>query len=181
MQQDTKTKSIIFAVILVMVSIVVAACAGFDFGDAVRVRTPARIQQTAGLPASLSLNESQDEYEAWYAEVQRTGTRWMANIEKANQVKTMLSQLTLQTLDTVGPTVAGIPALGPALPIIAGIIGLSFKRPGDVKKDVLHREKQDSFNAGLKAAQQNVVYAPPPAPQQVPQVIIPSPPSNVQT
>lgn len=127
-----------------LVSLVLAACAGFDLGDVVRVRTPNTIQQTTGLPSALSLNEAEVEYQNWFNQVQTTGAQWKSNIQRAGEVRGLLGQLTLSALDTVGPTVAGVPVLGPALPALTGIVGL-FIGSGRLRK-----EKEASFNKGLE-------------------------------
>ena len=66
------------------------------------------------------------------------------NIEKAGELRGLFSQLTLSALDTVGPTIAGLPVLGPALPALTGIVGL-FIGSGRLRK-----EKEASFNKGLE-------------------------------
>jgi hypothetical protein len=129
---------------LVMITLVLGACAGFDLGDIVRVKTPNAIQQTKGLASTITLNEAEAEYRAWFEETQRTGSQWKANIERASEIRGIFSQLTLSTLDQVGPTVAGIPMLGPALPAMTGLVGL-FLGTGRLRK-----EKEASFNKGMK-------------------------------
>jgi len=129
---------------LVLIALAIGACAGFDLGDLVRVRTPNRVQQSTGLAASTTLNEAEVEYRAWFEETQRTGGQWKSNIERATEIRGIFSQLTLSALDQVGPTVAGIPMLGPALPALTGLVGL-FLGTGRLRK-----EKESSFNKGLK-------------------------------
>ncbi|MFI4860261.1 MAG: hypothetical protein ACIAXF_06220 [Phycisphaerales bacterium JB063] len=141
---------IIFIVAIAAVTLALAACAGFDLGDVVQARTPQRVQQTEGLPARLSLNESQSEYEAWLQETQRTGTQWKTNLDKANQVRVVLNQLSLAAMDEFGSAIAGVPVLGPALPLLAGALGLMVRRPGDVNQKQLAKEKQASFNKALQ-------------------------------
>lgn len=138
------TRHIAFGFGLLMLTIALAACAGFDLGDIVQVRTPTSIQQTTGLPSRTSLNEAESEYRAWFEDVQRVGTQWKASIERGNEVRTMLGQLTLSALDQVGPTLAGVPIVGPALPALTGIVGL-FIGSGRLRK-----EKEASFNKGMK-------------------------------
>ncbi|MCC7408662.1 MAG: hypothetical protein IT442_11370 [Phycisphaeraceae bacterium] len=140
----TRTQTIVFIVVLVFLAVILAACAGFDMGDVVKVRTPNAIQQTVGLPATTSLNEAESEYQGWLSDVQRTGSQWKANIDKANAIRATFNQLTLSALDEVGPTLAGVPVLGPVLPAATGILGLFF----GVSK--LRKEKEDSYNAGLE-------------------------------
>ncbi len=137
-------RNVAYAFGLVMLALALAACAGFDLGDIVKVRTPNAIQQTTGLPSRVSLNEAEAEYRAWFEDVQRTGAQWKASIERAGEIRGMLGQLTLNALDEVGPTLAGVPVVGPALPALTGIVGL-FIGSGRLRK-----EKEASFNKGLK-------------------------------
>lgn len=123
---------------------VLAACAGFDAGDLVQVKTPPAIQRTEGLPSRMTLNESEFEYRAWLEDTQRNGAKWKENIEKGNAIRVLVNQLTLQALDEVGPTLAGIPVIGPLLPAITGILGLGLGA-GYVRK-----EKEKSYNAGIE-------------------------------
>lgn len=137
---------IAYIVLLVLIATVLAACAGFDVGDVVRVKTPNVIQQQKGLPASTSLNEASSEYKAWHDEVSRVGAQWKSNIERGNEIRTTLNQLALTALDDVGPTLAGIPVLGPALPLLTGLGGLFLGARG------LRKEKEKSYNAGIDKA-----------------------------
>ncbi|MCC6910065.1 MAG: hypothetical protein IT430_19190 [Phycisphaerales bacterium] len=136
--------SVMYVFAAVMLSLVLAACAGFDLGDVVKVRTPNTIQQTTGLASRITLNEAEAEYRAWFENTQRTGSQWKASIERAGEIRGLLSQLTLSALDSVGPTLAGVPIVGPALPALTGIVGL-FIGSGRLRK-----EKEASFNKGLK-------------------------------
>ncbi len=129
---------------LVMITLTLGACSGFDLGDIVRVKTPNTIQQTKGLPSTVTLNEAEAEYRAWFEETQRVGSQWKSNIERAGEIRGIFSQLTLSTLDQVGPTVAGVPMLSPALPAMTGLVGL-FLGTGRLRK-----EKEASFNKGMK-------------------------------
>lgn len=137
-------KHVIYLIVMLIVVLLLAACAGLDLGDIVHVRTPNAIQQTTGLPAKISLNEAEAEYLAWFDNVQRTGAQWKANIERADEIRGLLGQLTLSALDEFGPTLAGVPVLGPALPALTGLAGL-FIGSGRLRK-----EKEASFNKGLK-------------------------------
>lgn len=140
----TRTQVIVFVIAILLVSATLAACAGFDLGDMVRVKTPTAIQQTVGLPAKVSLNDAEVEYQGWLSNVQRTGAQWKTNIDKANAVRATFNQLTLAALDEVGPTLAGVPMLGPLLPAATGIFGLFL---GSSR---LRKEKENSYNAGLE-------------------------------
>ncbi|HRQ11391.1 MAG TPA: hypothetical protein PLG36_10240 [Trueperaceae bacterium] len=138
------TRHVVYLVGLLLMALVFASCAGVDLGDIVKVKTPNAIQQTTGLRSTLSLNEAEVEYQNWFNQVQTTGSQWKSNIQRAGEVRGLLGQLTLSALDTVGPTVAGLPVLGPALPALTGIVGL-FIGSGRLRK-----EKEASFNKGLE-------------------------------
>lgn len=138
------TRHYVYIAALALLALGLASCAGFDLGDIVKVKTPNSIQQTTGLPSTMSLNEAEVEYQNWFNGTQTTGTQWKSNIEKAGEIRGLLGQLTLSALDSVGPTVAGLPVLGPALPALTGIVGL-FIGSGRLRK-----EKEASFNKGLE-------------------------------
>ena len=140
----------IWIVIGILTTAAIAAVAGCDIGEIVQTSTPNMIQQQTGLPARMSLNDAEAEYQVWFATVQEAGTRWKASIEKGNQTAALLSQLFMGTLDELGPLVAGVPILGPALPAGGLLLGLFFGRRGMAK------EKEASFNEGIKRASEVV-------------------------
>ncbi|MFW5679525.1 MAG: hypothetical protein ACOC3D_04620 [Pseudomonadota bacterium] len=133
---------------IVLVSAVIAGCAGLDLGDIVQSRTPPDIQQQTGLPAKLPLNEAQVQYQAWYEDVQRAGTQWKNSIERSAEIRAMLGQLTMQGMENLGPTLAGVPVLGPAVPAATGLLAYILGVSGRGK------EKEKSYNAGLKKGQE---------------------------
>ena len=137
-------KHLAFGFGVVMLSLGLGACAGFDLGDVVKVKTPSGIQQTRGLPRTTTLNEAEAEYRAWFEDTQRVGAQWKASIERGGEIRGLLGQITLSALDDFGPTLAGVPIAGPALPALTGLAGL-FIGAGRLRK-----EKEASFNKGLK-------------------------------
>jgi ferric-dicitrate binding protein FerR (iron transport regulator) len=141
-------KHLAYAAALAMLALSLAACAGFDLGDIVKVRTPHDIRTSTGLPRTTSLNDAESHYRAWLENTQRNAADWKASIEQADQTRALLNQLTLSTLNDMGPTVAGLPVVGPALPALTGLAGL-FLGAGKLRK-----EKEASFNKGLEKARQ---------------------------
>lgn len=138
------TRNIMYAAALLLLSLALASCAGLDLGDVVKVKTPNEIQQTRGLPRSTTLNEAEAEYQAWFDDVQRTGAQWKASIDRGGEIRGLLGQLTLSAVDAVGPTVAGFPLAGPALPAVTGLVGLF------IGASRLRKEKEASYNKGLE-------------------------------
>ena len=153
-----------FAFGLILVALTLAACAAMDLGDIIHARTPGSVQQATGLPSKLSLNEAEAEYQAWVQSTRTAASQWRASIERSNEVRQMLGQITMGALDQVGPTLAGVPVLGPSLPALTGLVGL-FLGSGRLRK-----EKEASFNKGLeKGRNGNPPHAPSaPSPLPVP-------------
>lgn len=145
---NTKTVGLVVAALALCGAL--AACAGFNLGDLIKVKTPADIQKTEGTPATLTLNEAETEYKLWVEKTKAVGVEWKGRISSANEVRSMLGQLTMTGLDSVGPTLGGIPVLGPVLPALTAAAGLFVGRSG------LRKEKEASFNkgheTGVKAA-----------------------------
>tara|TARA_B100001094_G_scaffold330972_1_gene397728 strand:+ start:3719 stop:4180 length:462 start_codon:yes stop_codon:yes gene_type:complete len=139
-----KQRKITLYTLLGILAVTLAACAGFDIGDVIQVKTPREVQQRYGLQARTSLNEASSEYEAWLEDVQRTGADWRHSIEKGEEIRSMLNELTLHGLDQIGPSVMGVPLLGPLLPFGAGMAGLF------VGQRRLRKEKESSFKAGIR-------------------------------
>ena len=139
-----------FVFVLLLVSLGLAACAGLDAGDFLTVPTPPDVQQERGLPAKLTLNAAAAEYQAWHEDTLRNAATWKTAIDRSDHFRGVFNQFTLGALDSLGPTVAGLPILGPAAPLLAGIAGLCIKRPRDVTPEELRKQKEDSYNAGLE-------------------------------
>ena len=146
-----KTNHLIFLFILTFVVLGLLSFAGCDMGDMIHVKTPNTIQQQTGLASNISLNEAESEYQFWYQHMQTAGSQWKSNIEHANEIRNMVNQLSLSALDEIGPTVAGVPVLGPMLPAASGLLGL-FLGSGKLRK-----EKEASFNKGLDEGRKTTV------------------------
>lgn len=129
---------------ILAVVLVLAACAGFDFGNFVKVPTPAGIAQDEGLPRRMGVKEANLQYQLWYEKVKAEGEQWKADIETGDQVAGMLSQLAMQGLNQLGPALGGIPVAGPTL---VGLLGVGAFALGRMP---LRKEKEASFNSGLK-------------------------------
>jgi len=138
------TKYWVFGLCLLMLTGILSSCAGYDLGDVVRVKTPNAIQQQTGLPKTISLNDASAEYQAWFDMTTSNGARWKDSIERGEQMRAVFGQLTLSALDEVGPTLAGVPVLGPMLPALTGLVGMF------IGTSRLRKGKEDSYNAGLE-------------------------------
>lgn len=128
--------------VAVAAAVLVASLGGCDFGDLVRVDTPRNIQSTEGLPSRLTLNDAREEYEDWIAAARNDSMRWRTGIERSQEITNLLEQFTLQQLNDVGPAIAGVPVLGPALPLITGLAGLLVTGPGQTTRKKAEAEKK---------------------------------------
>lgn len=140
----SKHKTLILVVVAILIAGTLAACAGFNLGDIIKVKTPIAIQQADGVPASLTLNESEAEYRLWMDKTKAAGLEWKNRIASGNEIRNLLGQLAMTGLNDVGPTIGGLPILGPAIPLFTTGLGLFIGRSG------LSKHKEESFNAGLK-------------------------------
>lgn len=129
---------------ILAVAAVLVACAGFDFGNFVKVPTPAGIAQDEGLPRRMGVKEASLQYQLWYEKVKAEGEQWKADIETGDQVAGMLSQLAMQGLNQLGPALGGVPVAGPTL---VGLLGVGAFMLG---RAPLRKEKEASFNKGLE-------------------------------
>lgn len=146
------SKYLIYVFAFLLAGIAIASVSGCDLYDVVQAKTPPGVQKTEGLPGKLSINDSRSEYEKWLNATQTDAATWRSNIESAEEIAGLFSNLTLSALDEAGPMIAGIPMGGALLPVIAGLVGVFLKRPGDVTQAQLRAEKEASFNSGLKKA-----------------------------
>lgn len=145
-----KSTHVAYVFVLLLISMSIAACAGLDMGNLIKVETPPDVSKAHGVPSRTSLNDAEHEYAAWLDDTQRNAERWRTNIERGNEIRGVLSQLTLQALDSVGPTLAGVPVLGPALPALTGLAGLFLGVGNRLRREQqLRKEKEDSYNAGI--------------------------------
>lgn len=135
----------------------VTACARWDFGDFVTAETPRGIHQTTGIPAKLSLNEAAVEYEDWFTQVQRDGARWKADIDRADEVASMLGALTMNALAYgEGALGTSAPWALPFIPIVAGLVGFAVKRPGDVSKTEAQAKADAAWDEAFKAGMESI-------------------------
>ena len=122
-----------------------SACMGVDLGDFMKVKTTIGIQQSEGLPATLTLNDAEYEYNAWFEKVQREGTEWRARISKSRENAQLFGSLFMQ----LGREAATSPAVA-AVPGLALLLGFFIKRPGDKSASETESEKRASYNKARK-------------------------------
>jgi hypothetical protein len=120
------------------------ATTGCNFGDIIQTRTPREIQEQTGLPQKLTLNEATSEYQAWLEDTKRAAAEWKREIDDADAIAGMLRQITLNAWDQAGPTLAGVPVLGAALP------GLGMLLTFAIGAGRTRKQKEASYNKGLE-------------------------------
>ena len=134
------------AIIAVGLTALLIGCKGIDLGDYVSVDTPAAIQQSHGLPASMTLNEAEIAYDTWFSETAINGTAWKGNVERSRDTVQLFNSLALNGIqELVGSEWAA------AIPGLTLLAGLFIRRPGDTSEaDAAEREKA-SYNKGQRA------------------------------
>ena len=141
---NAKQKKIVAIVAIAGATLTLAACAGLDFGDVVKVDTPRSLVDRDDLPARLSVNAAEVEYERWLQTVQIDAKQWAAEIEKGGESAAMLASITMSGIDVLGPAAAGVPYVGALLPALTGLAGVA------VGKRRVRKEKEASYRAGLE-------------------------------
>ncbi len=138
-------RSLLMAAIAIAATLTMVSCMGKDFGDYWKVNTPTAIQQSEGIPAKLSLNDSEYEYGAWFDNVQREGAEWRKRIEGGRDSVAMLRSLAMQ----LGESAQAHPAIA-AVPGLSLLLGYVIKRKGDVSAGELADREKASYGKGRK-------------------------------
>lgn len=139
-------KQILMGLTIFTVAMAVVGC---SFGDFIRTDVPPAAQKSEGLPKSLSLNESQVEFERYLHNVEMTADQWTQSIESGLALQSLLSDIVMTELSPSRLAVMGIPVGGPAALLLTFGVGTFLKRPGDVSPKESAKEKEKSYNAGL--------------------------------
>ena len=143
----------IFLVVLLVIGCSWATARGFNLGDIIEVKTPIELQEAYGLSRKMTLNDSRKAYKRWSDEIQYVGAEWRGDIDGGAEVEGFLDNLTMKAFDYVGPTVMGIPVVGPLLFPLVGYIGMRIKRKGDSTPEQLNEQKESSYNKGVGVAE----------------------------
>lgn len=144
-QSLINARSILVAAIAIAATLFLFACAGKNFGDFVKVGTPVAIQQAEGIPAKLTLNESEYEYGTWFDGVQRDGAEWRGRIEGGRDSVALLNSLKMQA----GEAAMASPALI-AVPGLSLILGYLIKRKSDATPTEVANKEKASYNKGRR-------------------------------
>jgi len=125
----------------VFTTFILVACAGKDWGDFVKVKIPVSVQKSQGLPATLTLNESEFEFEQWYDQTKDSGFEWINRNEGGRNTASMFKSLSMQMGEDLkaNPAVVAIPGLGM-------LIGFLTKRPGDKSAAQNAEDQKASYN-----------------------------------
>ena len=149
-----KSPSAVAIGVLAVLCAVAAVVSGCGLGSLIRVGTPTGIQQDQGLAKSLSLDDAEVQYRIWWSRISEEGAAWKANIDRGDEIRGLLGNLTLGALDSIGPAVAGIPLGGALLPFLTGAVALFVRRPGDKSAETLRKEKEESYNKGIEVGRE---------------------------
>lgn len=131
-----------------------AGVTGCSLGDVIRTKTPVEVQKSEKLPERMTLNESQAERDRYIYNVEQNITQWNENIEEGLALQALLSDIVMTELSPERLALMGIPVGGPAALLLSFGIGAFLKRPGDANPKEQQKQKEDSYNAGLKKAKE---------------------------
>jgi len=139
-------KQMLIALTIIVITVSVAGC---NLGDIIRTKVPPAAQKSEMLPKTLTLNESQVEFDRYLHNVAITSDQWTESIENSLALRALLQDIAMTELSPERLAVMGIPMGGPAALLLTFGLGTFLKRPGDVTQKDAAREKEKSFNAGL--------------------------------
>jgi len=75
-----------------MLFTLVLGLAGCNYRDIIQARTPAGVQRSDGLPATMPVSEAEVQYRIWYNRITEEGSAWKASIDRADEIAGALSQ-----------------------------------------------------------------------------------------
>lgn len=117
--------------------------------DFVKVNTPDRAVD-AGLPVTLSLNDSVEAFNAHFAEQEVLAQVWSARIEIGQEKVAWIDGLTGNLVSPETLAVLGFNPVGGVGLAASYLLGLFRRKPGDVSALILKDEKIDSYNKGVE-------------------------------
>jgi hypothetical protein len=128
---------------------ITAAITGCNLGDVIRTKVPPAVQKSETLPKTLTLNESEVEFDRWLHNVAITSDQWTESIENSLALRHLLQDIAMTEFSPERLAIMGLPVGGPAAMLLTFGLGTFLKRPGDVTQKAAAKEKEKSFNAGL--------------------------------
>jgi len=132
--------------------VALVATTGCQVGDAVRVSVPTAVQEETGAPPRVSYNEALEVYEDWRAQTMRTAERFRAELTRRGELVSLLTSLGNSALAAGVPVLEELPAGGFAATAAMALGAWILPPPGAAGR--LRREKEASFNAGLKRSKE---------------------------
>jgi len=158
----------------VAAAVSVLALSGCRVGDLVRADVPQAVRKVVPSEPRVSFNEAKVVYADWRASVERTAERFQTELDRKAELVSLLSSLTNDAILFGVPVLETLPGGGL---LTTGLVGLGawfVRSPGTDKK--VQREKEASFNKGLREGRTPANAAAPAAPAPPPP---PTPPAEI--
>lgn len=139
------TKTIIAMVVAVLLGGILPGCVG----DMVKVNTPKALVEEEGFEPVLSYNESLEAYDDWASEQASRAESWGNRIEVGGQeVEYWRNAISFASAPENLALFGFNPGTAATSALLMGL-GLFTRRPGDVPRSTMAKEKEESYNAGL--------------------------------
>ena len=136
-------------------AIALFATSGCQLGDVVQANIPQSVRKVVPSEPRVSYNDAKIVYADWRASVQRTAEQFQTELDRKAELVSLLSSITNDAMTSGIPVLQALPGGGL---LATGLVGLGawfLKSPGTTK--MVAREKQSSFNKGLKEGRVAVV------------------------
>ena len=146
--KDNKT-GLFVGGITVVLAIGMLFASGCSLGDMVHVKVPPGIQQSLAAPSQITLNDAEYTWNSWVQFVETNTERFQDSIDRSNFIWGTLSSAVNVGADAAQGPLSALPGGALLLTGLSLTTGLFLNKPGSVQK--MAKEKEKSFNAGMKA------------------------------
>jgi len=127
------------------------AAAGCQVGDLIKVNVPSEVKEAVGVEGDVTLTEVPIVWEDWDQFVKRNTDRFESQTKKSYELLGFINTATDIAIASAESAAPAFPGGAIVFGLLAGTAGLFMKKPGADK--VLAKEKEDSYNAGIKRAE----------------------------
>lgn len=139
-------------VMALLVAAMGVAAAGCQLQDLVSVKVPGDIREAVGVEGRVTLSNAPDVWSDWQKFVKTNTERFQRETENSYELLGFISTATDIAITSASAAAPAFPGGAVLVGLLSGAAGLFLKRPGTDK--VIAKEKEDSFNAGAKKAEE---------------------------
>ena len=126
------------------------AASGCQVSDLIKVNVPSEVKEAVGVEGDVTLTDAPVVWEDWNQYVKKNTDRFESETKKSYELLGFINTATDIAISSAEAAAPAFPGGAIVFGLLAGTAGLFMKKPGTDK--VLAKEKEDSYNAGMKKA-----------------------------